>query len=101
MAPSHGEHVGFLEGVNMDSRFYRLEALTVSCFLETVIGIVMRGVDVYRMSKFLQPESSIDHKAFGATWQNVWQTLFGDFTTKTHRFRGLDAETQRVVVVRT
>ena len=98
---SHGEHAESLKYINMNSMIHVLETLTVSCFLETVIGIVVRGVDVYRMSKFLQPESSIDHKAFGATWQNVWQTLLGDFTTKTHRFRGLDAETQRVVVVRT
>lgn len=98
---SHGEHAESLKDININSIIRVSETLTVSCFLETVIGIVVRGVDVYRMSKFLQPESSIDHKAFGATCQNVWQTLFGDFTTKTHRFRGLDAETQRVVVVRT
>ena len=101
MAPSHGEHVEFLEGINTNSTFCRLEALTVSCFLETVIGIMVRRVDVYRVTKFLQSESSIDYKAFGTTWKNVLQTLLGDFATATYRIRGLGAETQCVVVVRT
>jgi hypothetical protein len=48
--------------------------LTISCFLETVIGIVVRRVDVYRVPKFLQSESSIDHKAFGTTWQGVLES---------------------------
>ena len=78
---------------------YRLEVLTVSRFLEAVIRIVMRGVNVYRMSKFLQAESSIDDKAFGTPCKDVSQMSVGDFTTATHRFRGPGVGTQCVMVV--
>ena len=44
---SHGEHVEFLKDINVNSMIHILEVLTVSCFLETVIGIMVRGVDVY------------------------------------------------------
>ena len=64
---SHGEHEEFLKDINMNSTLFHLEALTVSRFFETVIRIMMRRVDVYRVSKFLQSKSSIDHKAFGTT----------------------------------
>jgi hypothetical protein len=50
--------------------FGGLEALTVPGFLETVAGIVMGGVDVYRVSQFLQSEGSIDDEALGTAWKD-------------------------------
>ena len=52
-------------------RFIAYKLLTVSCLLETVIGIVVRRIDVYRMPKFLQSESSIDNQAFCTTCHGV------------------------------
>jgi hypothetical protein len=48
-------------------RFCPLELLTISRFLETVIWIVMGSVYVYRVTEFLQSESSINHKTLGTT----------------------------------
>ena len=65
MVALHGEHVEFLKDVSTKQTLYCQEMLTISCFLKTVVGIMVRRVDIYHVSKFLQSEGSIDHKAFG------------------------------------
>ena len=54
----------FLKSIGKDPIIRNLELLTVFRFFETVVWIVVGGVYIYLMSKFLQPESSIDHKPF-------------------------------------
>ena len=69
----HGVHGGSLKGIIKYLKLHHLELLTIPCFFETVVRIMVRRVNVHRMTKFLQSESGINHKAFGTAWRDVWR----------------------------
>jgi hypothetical protein len=41
-------------------------SVTIPCLLEAMPGIVVTGINVDRVTKFLQSKSSVHDKAFGA-----------------------------------